>query len=249
MPSASRRPMTTTWTEVQQAAPGDDAALLLRCALLGRAAERPREPGGSLAPLRRAPLAAAVAASAPRSVPEVPPVPDTVTAAPAPFCLHTHTTLSAAGSMCRDCGVVGLAAESMCHRAGSVPDGANRRQPVVDVLVDKDGQLSAAALAGPSSPPSSLQEWLLHVQCLQDQPQEVLERAYDIFRRVYDQQPIVGNKARALILVSLLYSSRLLYGNNRRNEEYLLCKLGISSRVMNKAFTSLAAVVHQPPTI
>ena len=30
--------------------------------------------------------------------------------------------------------------------------------------------------------------------------QEVMDRAYDIFRRAYELQPITGNKARALIL-------------------------------------------------
>jgi hypothetical protein len=60
---------------------------------------------------------------------------------------------------------------------------------------------------------------------------------------VYEQQgPISGCKARAVILVSLLYSNRLLYGNNKANEEYLIQRLNIPTRAMNRAFGSLAAV-------
>lgn len=185
--------------------------------------------------------------------------------APAPFCLHPRVSASVAGNVCRDCGVV-VGVESVAHSNASPADGANRRQPVVDVFVHDDGVVSSS-VAVPARPHPSRgahhgttmtndmqlvlhceQEWQAHVAHIKDQPREVLDRAFDIFRRAYEVQPMSGNKARALILVSLLYTSRLLHGNNLRNEEYLLCHLHIPTRVMNKAFTSLASVIHTLPS-
>lgn len=61
-----------------------------------------------------------------------------------------------------------------------------------------------------------------------------------IFQRAFAVQGSVsGNKARALVLVCLLYSSRLLHGSNRSNEEYLLKVLATPTRIMNKAFTQM----------
>ena len=82
---------------------------------------------------------------------------------------------------------------------------------------------------------------------MQDQPREVIDRAFDIFQHAYLIQPITGNKARALILVSLLYTNRLMHGNNKRNEEHLIGQLQIPTRIMNRAFTSLASVIHTLP--
>ena len=92
-------------------------------------------------------------------------------------------------------------------------------------------------------------EWQNHITQVTDQPQEVMQHAWHIFKQVYDLNGSVsGVKARALVLVSLLYSSRLLHGSNRTNEEYLLRVLAtpfrarhmhalVATRVMNKAFT------------
>ena len=44
--------------------------------------------------------------------------------------------------------------------------------------------------------------------------------------------------------MSLLWASRRLYGNNTSNEKYLLAKLQVPTRAMNKAFTVLAANVQ-----
>lgn len=88
---------------------------------------------------------------------------------------------------------------------------------------------------------------LRHIVDIHDQPVEVLQHAYGIFRRVYDHHgPVTGGKARALILVSLLYSGRLLHGNNKTNEEYLIRQLNIPTRIMNRAFSLLASVTLQP---
>lgn len=166
-----------------------------------------------------------------------------------------------AGSVCRDCGVVvGLESVALTP-AGH--EGANRRQPVVDVFIHDDGMVSATTKSLRPPPRSTTnaptltaemqlalhcqQEWQSHIAHIEHQPREVLDRAYDIFRRSYEMQPMSGNKARALILVSLLYISRLLHGNNVRNEEYLLSQLRIPTRIMNKAFTSLASVIHTLP--
>lgn len=46
------------------------------------------------------------------------------------------------------------------------------------------------------------------------------------------------------MLVSLLWASRRLYGGNTSNEKYLLAKLQVPTRSMNKAFTILAANVQ-----
>ena len=75
-----------------------------------------------------------------------------------------------------------------------------------------------------SVPPEQARiEWKNHIVRVTDQPQEVLQQAWHIFKQVYDLNGSVsGVKARALVLVSLLYSSRLLHGSNRTNEEYLL---------------------------
>jgi hypothetical protein len=89
---------------------------------------------------------------------------------------------------------------------------------------------------------------------VEQQPEEVLQNARNIFQRAYAQHgPLSGNKAKALVLVSLLYSNRLLHGANapggqrrwlpatKNNEEYLLRHLSIPTRIMNKAFTQMAS--------
>lgn len=53
---------------------------------------------------------------------------------------------------------------------------------------------------------------------------------------------MTGTRARALVLVSLLYSTRLLHGTNPENEQYLLERLAVPTRVMNRAFTQMAAI-------
>jgi hypothetical protein len=76
-----------------------------------------------------------------------------------------------------------------------------------------------------------------------NQPNEVMLSAYHTFQLVHQQQgPVSGCKACAVILVSLLYSNRLLYGNNTPNEKYLIQQFNIPTRAMNRAFGSLAAV-------
>ena len=64
------------------------------------------------------------------------------------------------------------------------------------------------------------------------QPAEVMLNAWQIFQRVYRHGCVSGTKARALVLVSLLYSSRLLHGSNRENEAYLLKQLVTPTRIM-----------------
>lgn len=69
------------------------------------------------------------------------------------------------------------------------------------------------------------QEWHIHIAPLRDQPKEVLDGAYTVFEQVFQQHPLTGTKARALALVSLLWASRRLHGNNSCNEKYLLSVL------------------------
>lgn len=235
----------------------DALSLLQRCARLSGAVSPPVS-SSSTGP-RRLPLVIhGVGVSTSR----------VVLPAPAPFCLHPHVTTSAAGSMCRECGVV-VGLESVSHGTGPPVDGANRRQPVVDLRVHHDGNVTSSSDVVPPDPATTarhrsatapttpavvarqhcLHEWHTHAAAIRDQPQEVMDRAFDIFRRVYEQQPVTGNKARALILVGLLYASRLLHGSNPHNEQYLLGSLRIPTRVMNKAFSSLATVVHLPATM
>jgi hypothetical protein len=91
-------------------------------------------------------------------------------------------------------------------------------------------------------------EWEVHIQRVTNQPAEVIQNAWTIFQQVYTTQgAVTGNKARALVLVSLLYSNRLLHGTDRVNEEYLLKNLSIPNRTMNKAFTQMAAVTLPLP--
>ena len=120
------------------------------------------------------------------------------------------------------------------------------------------------ATACPAEPvrdtPAARVEWEKHVHEVTDQPLEVMQHAWAIFQQVYSLRGAVsGNKAKALVLVSLLYSNRLLHGSNVRNEEYLVRHLAITikpsltkcasvseglitTRSMNKAFTQMASV-------
>lgn len=97
-----------------------------------------------------------------------------------------------------------------------------------------------------------LAEWERHVDGLTDQALEVMQGAYAIFARVYQQQGAVsGVKARALVLVALLYSSRTLHGSNEANEKHLLRRMPVPTRIMNKAITQMASVtlpVRTAPT-
>ena len=77
---------------------------------------------------------------------------------------------------------------------------------------------------------------------VQHQPVEVMQHAWELFQQTYGQHGAVsGCKSKALALVSLLYSSRLLHGAHKANEEYLLKQLATSTRVMNRAFTQMAS--------
>ena len=93
---------------------------------------------------------------------------------------------------------------------------------------------------------------------VRDQPREVVDGAFGAFERAYTKQPVTGPKARALVLVALLWASRhpspqkkgclgfapRLHGNNAHNEKYLLSRLHTAPRMMNKAFTTLARAVQ-----
>ena len=98
------------------------------------------------------------------------------------------------------------------------------------------------ALAAPPDA-ACVAEWERHVAGLTDQALEVMQSAYAIFARVYQQQGAVsGVKARALVLVALLYCSRSLHGGNLANEAHLLKSMPVPVRTMNKAVTLLATV-------
>lgn len=91
-------------------------------------------------------------------------------------------------------------------------------------------------------------EWDNHVANLRDQAQEVLQNAYRIFARVHRTHrgaALTGARARALVLVALLYSSRRLYGSDRANEEVLLRHFPTPQRLVNGALTQMAAVVTE----
>jgi hypothetical protein len=162
-----------------------------------------------------------------------------VTASPGPtardgpgfFCLHLRTAPSIAGLACQDCGSI----------VAAVVEGVTRPPITSDPPLDV---VDAAAGAMPvSETPAARQEWERHVSTVEDQPFEVIQHAWVIFQQVYVRRGAVsGNKARALVLVSLLYSNRLLHGSNHGNEEYLIRRLAISTRNMNKAFTQMASV-------
>jgi hypothetical protein len=154
------------------------------------------------------------------------------------FCVHGHTSATVAGTMCNDCGIV-------LNHVHAMVDLAHSRPPVCDTSSVGDAMLLEVGIDGTCTVDAAacLQEWRRHINVIQNQPNEVVHNAYRIFRLVYEQQgPISGSKARAIMLVSLLYSNRLLYGNNKANEEYLLRTFGVPTRMMNRAFGSLAAV-------
>lgn len=134
------------------------------------------------------------------------------------FCLHSTTVPSLAGVLCVDCGVVTAA---VIGDAGPGYHGRGHR-PVPRPLAP-----TTAATQTPS------REWELHVRRVDgvssrlverrgstNQPPEVVHNAKEIFIRVCQTRgAVTGDKARALVLVSLLYSSRLLHGANPRNED------------------------------
>ena len=146
------------------------------------------------------------------------------------FCLHLKTESSVAGTMCTACGLV----------VSTINHAAEGRGPVA---MKAPGDASLVVLE------QARQEWEQQVGKVVDQPREVLQHAWLIFQRVYESNGVVsGAKARALVLVSLLYCNRLLHGSNGSNEEYLLKTLSTPTRVMNKAFTLMASVAL-PPTV
>lgn len=153
---------------------------------------------------------------------------------PLRFCLHARTCATVAGTMCNECGVV-------VNQVHASVDVSHSRPPVCDA--PGSNELPGGDGVATNDPAACLQEWRRHTGIINNQPNEVIHSAYRSFRMVYEQQgPISGCKARAVILVSLLYSNRLLYGNNKANEEYLIQQLNIPTRAMNRAFGSLAAV-------
>lgn len=87
------------------------------------------------------------------------------------------------------------------------------------------------------------QEWNQHTGSLSDQAVEVLQGAQQIFERVYLQQgAMTVTKAKALIRVALLYCSRRLFGADRANEERIIQHFPVSTSLLNRAFTQMAAV-------
>ena len=89
----------------------------------------------------------------------------------------------------------------MVRQAGgpaNTADTASRRPPVVTE------QPSGNTLDACS------REWKTHTERVHDQPREVLDAAFQIFRDAYDRQPVAGPKARSFVLVAMLYSTRLL---------------------------------------
>lgn len=148
----------------------------------------------------------------------------------APFCLHLRTGPSVGGLQCLDCG-------SIVAAAHGVPELSHRAPPVLHHSVETPPPVA-------DSDAAARREFDEHVRpVVADQPREVLHHAWGIFQRVFMTQGMVtGKRARALVLVSLLYSSRLLHGDNPAFEEVLLQRLAIPTRAMNKAFTMMAAV-------
>lgn len=163
-----------------------------------------------------------------------------------PFCLHTRTMACAAGNMCCDCGMV-VGPENVAAPAVLTlgAETGSRRAPVTDGLV-----VTVDRTAVPVDDCTA--EWNLHTQRLRDQHPEVMASAFDAFRRVYVEQDhgLTGNKARAVALVALLWATRRVYGNSAVNERYLIQELEVPTRAMNRAFSTLAAVVtlRSPPT-
>ena len=151
------------------------------------------------------------------------------------FCLHGFTSSTVAGTVCNECGVV----VSQIHTS---VDASYCRPPVCKSAPSTE----PSRMDGNGSPTDlavCFQEWKRHTADISNQPNEVMHSAYHTFQLVHQQQgPVSGCKARAVILVSLLYSNRLLYGNNTPNEKYLIQRFNIPTRAMNRAFGSLAAV-------
>lgn len=159
------------------------------------------------------------------------------------FCLHPRIDSCIAGNMCHvteaqsviivllivDCGMV-LSPESVAPPAllAMGAETGSRRPPVTE------GMLLASDVTTP--PDACLQEWSLHIRNIQDQPKEVVDGALEALQKAYHTQPVTGGKARALVLVSLLWASRRLHGNNQCNDKYLFTQLKISPKLINKAF-------------
>ena len=141
--------------------------------------------------------------------------------------------------MCRDCGIV-VGPESVAPPAllAMGAETGSRRPPVTEGM-----ELTAKAVLPPDA---CLQEWQVHLRNVHDQPKEVVDSAFSVFQQAYAQQPVTGTKARALVLVSLLWASRRLHGDNQTNERYLLAQLNTPTRLMNKAFSILASAVIKP---
>ena len=153
----------------------------------------------------------------------------------AQFCLHGFTSSTVAGTVCNDCGVVVNQIHASVDASYARPPVC-KSAPATEPGGGPDG-VSATNVA------TCVQEWKRHTADINNQPNEVMHSAYHTFQLVHQQQgPVSGCKARAVILVSLLYSNRLLYGNNTPNEKYLIQRFNIPTRAMNRAFGSLAAV-------
>lgn len=156
------------------------------------------------------------------------------------FCLHPRVVHCPAGLMCPDCGEVIHPEHTpvpAALAALSAAETSSRGPPVTDTL----------CLSTPSPPDAAAHEWALHTTGLTDQPKEVMDGAFDIFQRTYQQHPVTGPRARALTLMALLWATRRLHGTNSSNERYLLTELHTPTRLMNRAFSTLAAVIQSAP--
>ena len=153
------------------------------------------------------------------------------------FCLHPSVVPCPAGVLCHDCGVVvGPECRAPPAIAALSSETGSRRAPVTNGIV-----LTVEAAVPPDA---CLQEWFGHVRGLREQPKEVVDAALEVFRLAYSRRPVTGPRARALALVSLLWASRRLHGNNPSSERVLLARLHTSTRLMNRAFSVLAGVIQ-----
>lgn len=126
-----------------------------------------------------------------------------------------------------------------------------RAPPAIAALASETGSRRAPVTNGVAltveaavPPDACLQEWIGHIRGLREQPKEVVDGALEVFRLAYARRPVTGPRARALALVSLLWASRRLHGNNPSSERVLLARLRTSTRLMNRAFSVLAGVIQ-----
>lgn len=152
------------------------------------------------------------------------------------FCLHPKRICSPAGAVCTSCGEVVAPVNEMIDSRSNV--AVTTTAAAVPLPVDEvTGCIGA------------WEEWHQQTnEVVLEQPAEILRKARELFSLVYTKHgTVAGQKARALVLVCMLYElRRTSEGQDIASEEACLIRsLAVPTRSMNKAFTSLVGFLRK----